>query len=91
MSQVFNKSRSLIFNCGSLILEFGFTKMRWKLFVEFCFTVSIIYLLAGDLFLPQPYRSSSQQLKTNLNHFIVSLLPRKAIINFEPKVNDFNS
>jgi glycopeptide antibiotics resistance protein len=67
--------------------------MRWKLFVEFCFTVSIICLIAGDLFLPQPYRSGSQQLKTNLNHFIVSLLPRKAIINFDTntdtKVNDF--
>jgi hypothetical protein len=61
--------------------------MRWKLFVEFCFTVSIIFLIAGDLFLPQPYRSGSQQLKTNLNHFIVSLLPRKAIINFDTKID----
>jgi hypothetical protein len=53
--------------------------------------VSIIYLLAGDLFLPQPYRSSSQQLKTNLNHFIVSLLPRKAIIDLSPQLDNFNS
>jgi hypothetical protein len=65
--------------------------MRWKLFVEFCFTVSIIYLLAGDLFLPQPYRSSSQQFKTNLNHFIVSFLPRKAIINFDTELDKFYS
>ena len=56
--------------------------MRWKLFVEFCLTVSIICLIAGDLFLPQPYRGSSQQLKTNLNHFIAGLLPRKPLINF---------
>lgn len=62
--------------------------MRWKLFVEFCFTVSIFYLLAGDLFLPQPYLSGSQQLKSNLNHFIVSLLPRKAIINFHTETDE---
>jgi hypothetical protein len=66
-----------------------FKKMRCKLFVEFCFTVSIFCLLAGDLFLPQPYLSGSQQLKTNLNHFIVSLLPRKAIINFYTETGGF--
>ncbi|MEO1673412.1 MAG: hypothetical protein AAFR77_21985 [Cyanobacteria bacterium J06631_2] len=60
--------------------------MRWKLFVEFCLTVSIICLLAGDLFLPQPYRGSTQQLKTNLNHFITSLLPRRAIINLDSNI-----
>jgi len=61
--------------------------MRWKLFVEFCLTASIICLLAGDLFLPQPYRGSSQQLKTNLNHFITSLLPSKFQLNFGTKIN----
>ena len=61
--------------------------MRWKLFVEFCLTVSIICLLAGDLFLPQPYRASSQQLKNNLNHFITGLLPRKPLINLGTSVD----
>lgn len=61
--------------------------MRWKLFVEFCLTVSIICILAGDLFLPQPYRSSTQQLKINLNHFITGLLPRRTIINYDTQIN----
>lgn len=51
--------------------------MRWKLFVEFCLTILFLFVLAGDIFLPQPYRGSSQQLKTNINHFLVGLLPEK--------------
>ena len=47
--------------------------MRWKLFVEFCFTILVVFVLAGDIMLPQPYRSESQQLKTNINQFLVSL------------------
>ena len=57
--------------------------MRWKLFIEFCLTISIISILAGDLFLPQPYRSSSQQIKTNINHFLIGLLPRPEIVDIE--------
>lgn len=57
--------------------------MRWKLFVEFCLTILIFWIIAGDLFLPQPYRSGSQQLRTNINHFLVSLLPRRSIINID--------
>lgn len=60
--------------------------MRWKLFFEFCLTVAIVFIVAGDLFLPQPYRSGSQQLKVNLNQFLTSLLPRKTIIDFAPKI-----
>ncbi len=55
--------------------------MRWKLFVEFCFTVSITFIIAGDLFLPQPYSNGSQQLKTNINDFLIGLLPRQEIID----------
>lgn len=55
--------------------------MRWKLFVEFCLTVSVTFIIAGDLFLPQPYSGSSQQLKTNINGFLIGLLPRKEIID----------
>ena len=65
--------------------------MRYKLFIEFCLTISIICLLAGDLFLPQPYRGLSQQLKMNLNHFISGLLPQsKTIIDTNVSV-DSNS
>lgn len=57
--------------------------MRWKLFVEFCLTIAVIFIMAGDLFLPQPYRSGSQQLKSNLNDFLVGLLPRREIIDVQ--------
>ncbi len=57
--------------------------MRWKLFVEFCVTISAICILAGDLFLPQPYRNGSQQLKTNINDFFLGLLPRQEIIDVQ--------
>ena len=57
--------------------------MRWKLFFEFCLTVIVISILAGDLFLPQPYRSGSQRLKTNINHFLIGLLPQQEIIDIE--------
>ena len=59
--------------------------MRWKLFIEFCLTALIICILAGDLFLPQPYRSQSQQIRVNLNHFLTSILPTKTIIDLQKK------
>ncbi|HEY9770966.1 MAG TPA: hypothetical protein V6C71_21145 [Coleofasciculaceae cyanobacterium] len=55
--------------------------MRWKLFVEFCLTVAIVFIVAGDVFLPQPYSNGSQQLKVNLNQFLISLLARKSIFD----------
>jgi len=63
--------------------------MRWKLFVEFCLTISIIFVVAGDLFLPQPYRSGSQQLKTNINHFLIGLIPRQELIHIQHNKDSF--
>lgn len=63
--------------------------MRWKLFIEFCLTVSFICFVAGDLFLPQPYRSESQQFKSNIHQFVVGLLPRKEIIDINQKSKIF--
>ena len=63
--------------------------MRWKLFVEFCLTISIIFIMAGDLFLPQPYRSGSQQLKSNINHFLIGLIPRQELLNIQHKNDPF--
>lgn len=60
--------------------------MRWKLFIEFCLTILIFSIVAGDLFLPQPYRSGSQQLKSNLNDYFISLLPRKNNLNINTKM-----
>lgn len=50
--------------------------MRWKLFLEFCLTILIICIFAGDLFLPQPYRSKSQLIKVSLNHFVTEFFSR---------------
>lgn len=61
--------------------------MRWKLFVEFCLTIALIYIMGGDLYLPQPYRSNSQQIKINLNRFFTNLIARKTIINPKTKIN----
>lgn len=62
--------------------------MRWKLFIEFCITVFAIGVLAGDLFLPQPYRAGSQQLKTHINHFLVGLFPNQSILKIKSKENN---
>jgi hypothetical protein len=61
--------------------------MRLKLFIEFCITISIICILAGDLFLPQPYRSSSQKVRTSINQFLIGLLPRQELMDFYPQGN----
>ena len=61
--------------------------MRWKLFIEFCLTVLILFIFAGDIFLPQPYRSDSQQLKSNINYFLTSLLPSKPDIKIKNKLH----
>ena len=57
--------------------------MRWKLFVEFCLTILIFSIVAGDLFLPQPYRSGSQQIRSSLNNYVISLLPRKTNLKID--------
>ena len=65
--------------------------MRWKLFVEFCVTISATCILAGDLFLPHPYNSGSEQLRSSINSFLIDLLPSKAIIdvNFQNRLTEF--
>lgn len=68
----------------------GLVKMRWKLFIEFCLTILIFSIVAGDLFLPQPYRNGSQQLRSSLNEYLVSLLPRKTNLNINNKVKSHN-
>lgn len=63
--------------------------MRWSLFMEFCLTIAILFVLAGDIFLPQPYRGESQQIKANINHFIVGLLPERLM--FKVKIEEKDS
>ena len=59
--------------------------MRGKLFVEFILTVFILFIVAGDILLPQPYRSESQQIKENINDFLIGLLPERLGIELESK------
>jgi hypothetical protein len=59
--------------------------MRWKLFIEFCLTVLVFFVVAGDILLPQPYRSQSEQLKTNINQFLISMLPSQQIFEIKSK------
>ena len=61
--------------------------MRWKLFVEFCLTILVLFVVAGDIFLPQPYRGESQQLKSNINHFLIGLMPSKFHLKIKSKDN----
>ncbi len=51
--------------------------MRWKLLMEFFLTILVFFVVAGDVLLPQPYRGGSQQLKTNINHFLIGLMPNQ--------------
>ncbi|WP_229641887.1 hypothetical protein [Waterburya agarophytonicola] len=46
-------------------------------------TTLVLFVVAGDILLPQPYRSESQKLKTNINQFLVSLFPNKKTIDLE--------
>ena len=59
--------------------------MRWKLFIEFCLTILVLFVVAGDILLPQPYRAESQQLKTNINQFLIGLLPNRFGIEVKTK------
>ena len=70
----------------SLLILFSVRKnMRWKLFFEFILTVLVLFIIGGDLLLPQPYRSESQQLKSNINHFLIGLLPNQFTIKIKSK------
>lgn len=62
--------------------------MRWKLFVEFCLTILILFVVAGDILLPQPYRGESQQLKSNINQFLISLLPNRFTFKIKSQENN---
>jgi hypothetical protein len=49
--------------------------MAVKTFVELYATLLLTYIAIGDIVLPQPYSDSSKQFRTDINHFIVGLLP----------------
>ena len=49
--------------------------MKIKGFLQLCLTMSILYVTLGDSFLPQPYGNRSQEVRSNINQFLISLFP----------------
>ncbi len=56
--------------------------MAVKTFIELCATLLLTYITIGDTVLPQPYSDSSKQIRSDLNQFVISLLPQKELRNF---------
>lgn len=56
--------------------------MRLIAFLKLCITMLVLHVAVGDLFLPEPYRQNSKQVRHNINHYLVSLLPERKFINF---------
>ena len=56
--------------------------MRLIAFIKLCLTMVVIYIAVGDLFLPEPYRHNSKQVRDNINEYLISLLPERKIIDF---------
>lgn len=54
-----------------------------KLFIEMCVAMSVLYVLCGDRFLPNPYSSGSREARAEVNEFLVSLLPREKSTDFD--------
>ncbi|AFZ36759.1 hypothetical protein Sta7437_3252 [Stanieria cyanosphaera PCC 7437] len=51
--------------------------MYIKSFFKLCLVMSLTYVTLGDEFLPQPYSSSSQKVRSEINEFLIGLLPNK--------------
>ncbi len=49
--------------------------MKIKGFLQLCLTMSIVYVTLGDRFLPQPYGNRSQEVRSNINQFLIGLFP----------------
>ena len=57
--------------------------MRLRDFIVLYLTLFLIYIAGGDLFLPEPYRHNSKQVRNNINHYLISLFPDKKFTNFQ--------
>lgn len=60
-----------------------------KLFIEMCVAMSILYVLNGDRFLPNPYSSGSREVREEVNEFLVSLLPTEKSTDFDSKDEEY--
>ena len=48
-------------------------------FIKLCVFASVVYITLGDAFLPQPHRANSKIMRSNINEYIVELLPTQKI------------
>ncbi len=57
--------------------------------------LTIIFISAGDSFLPQPLASASYKTRTQLNEFLIGMFPDPSMDNLKPKrlenIDDFGS
>ncbi len=53
--------------------------MNIKGIIKLCLTISLFYVTVGDSVLPQPYAHKSQELRSNINQFLISLFPENEL------------
>ena len=49
--------------------------MTIKGLIKFGLAISLIYITAGDKVLPQAYGNKSQEVRSNINEYLISLFP----------------
>ncbi len=49
--------------------------MTIKGLIKFSLAISLIYITAGDKVLPQAYGNKSQEVRSNINEYLISLFP----------------
>ena len=47
--------------------------------IKVCLIVSVAYIAFGDLFLPRPYGNNSQQIKADMNQYLLGLFPSEKL------------
>lgn len=50
--------------------------------IQFYAIAALIYIALGDVFLPHPYNTNSQEVRSSINEYIVSLLPNHKLHHF---------
>ena len=65
--------------------------MNIKGIIKLCLTLSLFYVTVGDSFLPQPYARTSQEVRSNINQFLISLFPENELETLKRGQLTFNS
>ncbi len=61
--------------------------MYIKSFFKLCLVMFLTYVTLGDEFLPQPYSTNSQKVRSEINQFLISLLPNKEFDTLQHTTN----